>query len=132
VEEAAEAAQQRVLAVASVRQLMDALVIPASAVIWDVGREAPANEQAWQAQASAAVQLAEAGNLLLIGDRLRPDDVWVSTAEALRDAGARALAAVEVRDVDGLLAAGNALVDSCELCHERHLVSPEPLDPPAP
>ncbi|HVS15377.1 MAG TPA: hypothetical protein VMV46_15730 [Thermoanaerobaculia bacterium] len=122
----------QLVAVASVRQLMDAMVITASAAVWDVGREAPADDEAWQELADAAVQLAESGNLLLVGERRRDDEVWRSTAEALRRGGAEALAAVEARDVDALLDAGNTLIDSCELCHERHLVLPEPTPPPAP
>jgi cytochrome c553 len=118
--------------VATVQQLMDALVIPASATVWDVGREAPADEEAWGSLTNAAVQLAEAGNLLLLGERRRDDEVWLSTAAALREGGARALAAVEARDVDALLDAGNTLIDSCEICHESHLVPPEPAEPTEP
>ncbi|HVS61981.1 MAG TPA: hypothetical protein VMT85_00630 [Thermoanaerobaculia bacterium] len=108
-------------AVASVRQIMDAMVIPSSAAIWDVAREAPADDEAWSRLAHLAVQLAESGNLLLIGERAIDDEVWRQTAILLRDGGAQALAAIEARNVEGVVEAGNALIDSCEICHERHL-----------
>ncbi len=108
-------------AVASVMQIMDSMVIPTSADIWNVAREAPADEEAWEALARSAVLLAESGNLLLIGDRAKDDEVWRATAMQLVEGGAQALAAVEARDVEAVNESGNVLIDACEICHERHL-----------
>ena len=111
-------------ATASIRQIMEAMVIPTSDHIFNVGRQAPANDDEWTALLNSAVILAESGNLLLIGDRAK-DDTWVASSRALVEAGTMALKAAEKRNVDGVLEAGNLLIDSCQSCHEKHVQGEE-------
>ena len=51
-------------------------------------------------------------------------------AGALVDAGAAALAAAEGRDVDGVLDAGNSMVEACEACHVPYRDSGRAMGPP--
>ncbi len=108
-------------AVASVREVMDVMVIPTSAALWNVAREAPADEEGWKELESMAILLAEAGNLMLMEGRRVDDDVWVETSQTMVDAGEDALVAARERDADGVIDAGNAVIDACEICHEKHL-----------
>ncbi|MDP7339535.1 MAG: hypothetical protein QF786_09495 [Vicinamibacterales bacterium] len=108
-----------VKAIASLKQIMEAMVVPTSDHLFNVGRQAPENDDDWTALRNSAVILAESGNLLLVGDRVK-DDTWVSSAHALIEAGSVALKATEDRNVDAVLEAGNLLLDSCQSCHEKH------------
>ena len=111
--------QPSVKPVASVTQLMRAMVIPASNALFNVAREAPEGDSDWEAVQNNAVILAESGNLLLIGNRAK-DQVWTKTSQAMVDAGAAALKAAEAKDVDAVIEVGNRIVDACETCHDTH------------
>ncbi len=106
--------------VASVAQIMQAMVVPASNSLFDVARHAPESGEQWAAVRNSAVLLAESGNLLLMGKRSKDTDVWRQTSLALVDAGAAALRAAEARDASAVIEAGDSMVDACEVCHETH------------
>ncbi len=117
---AAQAEKPNLKAVASVTEIMKAMMVPTSAAIWNVGRNPPTDDEAWEALKNYSVLLGESGNLLLIGDRARDDKVWRSTSLTMVEAGVLALKAAKAKNVDGINDAGNLMVDACELCHERH------------
>ncbi len=119
---AALAQQSAPKPVASVTQLMQAMVIPASNALFDVARNAPQGEQEWTAVENQAVILAESGNLLMIGDRARDSDTWMSTSRILVEAGAAALRAAEARDSRTIADVGNRIIEACETCHEEHWI----------
>ena len=106
--------------VASVAQIMQAMVVPSSNSLFDVARHAPESDEQWAAVRNSAVLLAESGNLLLMGRRSKDTDVWRETSLALAGAGAAALRAAEARDAAAVIEAGDAMVDACEVCHETH------------
>ena len=54
---------------------------------------------------------ADAGYVQLVG--------WSDWAQDMTDAGVAALVATENHDITALLAAGDALVESCEGCHKE-------------
>ena len=62
--------------VASVTQIMQAMVVPSSNALFDVPRNPPVDERGWAAVRNHAIVLAESGNLLLIGDRAQDSEVW--------------------------------------------------------
>jgi cytochrome c556 len=117
---AAQAEKPEPKAVGNVTEIMKAMVIPSSNAIWNVGRNPPAADAAWEALKSYSVLLGESGNLLLIGGRAKDDEVWRSTSLTMVEAGVLALTAAKAKNVDGINDAGNLIVDACELCHERH------------
>ena len=108
--------------VASVTQLMQAMVIPASNALFNAPRQPPQDDQQWTELTHHAIVLAESGNLLLIGNRAQPSDVWTETSRALAEAGEAALKAARAKDLDAITEVGNQIIEVCESCHEKHWV----------
>ena len=108
--------------VATVTELMQAMVIPASNALFDLPRQVPETDEGWTEVRNSAVILAESGNLLMIGSRAQRSDVWMSTSRALVEAGEAALKAAQSRDVDAITEVGNQIIDACETCHEKHWI----------
>ena len=109
--------------VASVRQIMEALIVPASDVVFNVA-DPPADATAWAGIERQAAVLAEGGNLLLIGDRVREGEAWAPSARALVDGAARAAAAARDKNFDALVEASDAVYGTCVACHATHLPKP--------
>ena len=103
---AARAQESGIVPVATVRQLCEGMITASSDALFNVGREAPDDDDDWRAVLHNALMLAEAGNLLMLDGRARDDGEWMTMSRALVDAGITAVRAVEVRDVDALLGAG--------------------------
>jgi hypothetical protein len=101
-------------------QLMQAMVIPAADAVWAAGGEAPKNDEEWTKVRNNALLLAEAGNLLMIGDRAKDQDVWMQMSQSLIDAGSAAFKAAEAKNAEGVMMAGDALYNSCEGCHMKY------------
>ncbi len=121
---AAAAATQEVpfKPVASVTQLMQAMVIPASNALFNVPRQPPKDDQGWTEVRHHAIVLAESGNLLLIGNRAQPSEVWNETSRALAKAGEAALKAAQAKDLDAITGVGDQIIEACESCHEKHWI----------
>ena len=116
--------------VATVGQIQRAMVSPSSDIIFNVGSEAPETDAEWQVVEDAAVILAEAGNLFMMDGRRKDEGLWMELAGAMADAGANALSAAEARNVDGVLDAGNTLIEVCEACHQPYRDGGRPMGPP--
>jgi hypothetical protein len=106
--------------VATVTQLMQALIAPSSNALFDVARQTPADDQQWAAVRNNAVILAESGNLLMLEGRAQKTEAWMRSSETMVAAGAAAIKAADAKDVDAIIAVGDRIVDSCETCHEVH------------
>ena len=113
----APAQETGIVPIATVKQLCEGMITSSSDALFNVGREAPDDEDDWRAVLHNALMLAEAGNLLMLEGRARDDGEWMTMSRALVDAGISAVRAVEVRDVDALLGAGDEIVVACETCH---------------
>jgi hypothetical protein len=96
------------------------MITASSDAIFNVGRDVPSNDEAWLAVHNSALMLAESGNLLMIGGRARDTAEWMEMSQELVDAGVAAVKAVEARDVDALLGAGDQIVVVCAKCHEPY------------
>ena len=117
--------------VASVRQIMDGIVAPAATVIFEsvsttistsgIEEKAPASDLEWAHVGTNAASLIEAGNLLLLGNRAVDQGDWVAMSRALQDAGQQVLTAVQKKDPEGVLAAGEKVNMACDACHMRYL-----------
>ena len=106
---------------ATSRQVMLGLTIPAADVVWGVGSAEPADDLAWEKVAANAAMLAESGQLLLSGSRNLQQPVWTTQSQALIEAGKAAAVAAQKHDVDGVLAAGDAMYNACDACHNDFL-----------
>lgn len=105
----------------------------------------PETDEEWQALRGHALTLVESTNLLLMPGRavaapgsrsempgvdLEPEQIaallaadrtaWDAFVTGLHGSGLEVLAAVEARDVDALLVAGDGLDLACENCHLRY------------
>jgi hypothetical protein len=107
---------------ATITELMQAMVIPASNTLFNVSRNVPRDDAGWDVVRNSAVLLAESGTLLLRNGRAEDSEVWAATSRALAEAGEIALKAARARDVEAIGEAGNLLIDACESCHEKHWI----------
>jgi len=105
----------------------------------------PRTDEDWKTVRRSAVALAEATNLLLIGPRrvapagdkseypgieLEPEQIqktvdadraaWVRYAHGLHDAAMVALTAIDSKNVQGLMDAGENIDQACENCHKHY------------
>jgi hypothetical protein len=120
--------------VATVLEIMDGIVSPASSVVYQsvattVTREGvqetrPKNDREWQRVAGNAAALIEASQMLKAEGRTRDGD-WTMIATAMGDAAAEARAAAQKKDPEGILAAGERLNNSCDNCHRKYQVTVE-------
>jgi len=119
-------------------------------------QHAPKTDDDWKAVRRHAVTLAEASNLLIMPGRrvARPGEPagdpkidlpaeeiqklvdgdparWVRLAHGLHDAASTTLEAIDARDVNGLLSAGERLDAACEACHKTYWY-PERADTSSP
>ena len=116
--------------VASVKQLMQGLIIPASATIYnsvsttisEKGTEEvfPRNDQEWENIGSNALALIEAANLLKVDGRAKDDGDWMRMSDAMATAAQKSYEATQKKDVEALLASGEGLNNSCDTCHRRY------------
>ena len=106
--------------IASVKQLHDALITPASDAVFQAAGETPADAKAWDAARNQALVLAEAGNLLMLGSRARDNAGWMKMSRALVDAAATAAAAADKKDAKALEAAGDSITVACMACHQPY------------
>jgi hypothetical protein len=104
----------------TVREVMEQLTIPASTAIFDVA-DAPKSDTEWATLRGHVATLAEGGRLLTTGDRVRDRGEWLVQAQAHIDAIARLSKAIEGRNFDAMLEAGDALAVTCENCHAKYL-----------
>ena len=105
--------------IATVKQLMNALTVPASDVVFSAAGELPKQDDAWLNVERSALALAESGNLLMLPDRARDDNEWREQSVALIEAATLAVAAAEAKNADKLIEAGDAIYAVCESCHQH-------------
>jgi hypothetical protein len=114
--------------VVTLNQVMVDVVNEHAHGIWDIdipGNE-PDTDAEWIAVRHAATTLAAAGSITVLGgsganDRSwldRPD--WQAMSQAMTDAGLKALAGAERRNVEAVRAAGNELLLTCINCHRAY------------
>ena len=114
--------------VATIDQVMDAIVIPSSQAIFDavvyengVLVSAPKTDDEWFGLQMSAVAVAEAGNLLLIPPRAKDTGEWATFSKQLTEAAVAVTKAADAKDVDRMLSAGGELYRACVNCHARYL-----------
>jgi len=121
--------------VATVLELMDGIVSPASSVVYaavatTVTREGvqetrPKDDREWRRVAGNAAALIEVSELLKVEGRAKDSEDWATIAKAMGDAAAEARAAAQKKDAEGILAAGERLNNSCDNCHRKFQVPVE-------
>ena len=121
--------------VATVLELMDGNVSPASSVVYaavattvtrvGVQETRPKDDREWRRVAGNAASLIEASELLKVEGRAKESEDWATIAKAMGDAAAEVRAAAQKQDAEGILAAGERLNNSCDNCHRKFQVAVE-------
>lgn len=101
-------------------QVMRAVVIPSSDVIFKLPSETPKDDKEWAVVQNNALILAESGNLLMMKGRSKDDGEWNKDAQLLVTAGAAAFKAANAKDADKLLDIGDDILTACETCHKKY------------
>jgi hypothetical protein len=113
---------------ASLEQLMEATITPASnaifdSAVWTNGEPAnlPDTDAEWETVEHGAITLAESANLLLMPGRVKDWGEWRRFAHDLH-AGARAAERAALnKNVDDVLQAGDLIYQACTNCHRKYL-----------
>lgn len=104
-----------------VLKLVKTSVIPDSNIVFSVALKQPKSDAEWAAvQKSAENLVAGAQKLMPMG----PDtgrEAWVNFTNALGAASRRAAEAAKVRNVKGVIDAGDAMFETCEGCHRIYM-----------
>ncbi len=116
----AQRATSGVRPIATVKQLHETMITPASDAVFRASGDAPTNEKGWIEARNQALVLAEAGNLLMLGSRARDNMGWMKMSRALVDAAATAASAAGKKDADALAGAGDIITAACEACHQPY------------
>jgi hypothetical protein len=110
--------------VGTVRQIMLGIVKPTSDVIFKFQFDPPKTAEDWATLQNNALNLAEAGNLLLLPGRAKDKGEWTKHATALVETGSQAFKAANAKDAKALEEIGNKIDDTCEACHAKYLPKP--------
>jgi hypothetical protein len=115
--------------IATVKQLMNGIVAPASGTVYQsvsiiIDHEGehenhPRSDEEWDVVAASAAAIAEAGGLLMMDGRAR-DERWVQISQQMIDASLISMRAAQDQDKEALLASGEALNASCDSCHQAY------------
>ena len=107
--------------VASTKQIMAGVQKPAMDSLGAMMKAGgPKDDKEWaQVQQNAAL-LAEAGQLLLMGDRPKDQDVWVKNGAQLSDAASSAVKAAAGKDLDAFKASMGGIAGACKGCHSLY------------
>ena len=105
--------------VATVKQLMNAMTVPTSNVIFAAAGEAPKDDEGWLNVERNALALAESGNLLMLPGRAKDEKEWRQQSLALIEAAMLAITAAEGKKPEKLGEAGDAIYAVCESCHQH-------------
>ncbi|MDH3421182.1 MAG: cytochrome c [Gammaproteobacteria bacterium] len=108
----------------SINALMVALVDHSAHELWRAGSAQTLSALDWRTVEQHAIQLIASGTLISLGGTGVADAGWVAAPawqewnQRMTDGALAALAAVRATDQDALNAAGSALVDACQGCHQ--------------
>ena len=109
----------------TVKEIMNAIVTPATATIW--GAYELESDSEWQEVKNAAISVIGAGNLLSMGGSAQGEALLAREAEwqqfnsEMIEAAQEVITAVDGRDEEALFTIGNdKLYPPCESCHQRY------------
>jgi hypothetical protein len=114
--------------IATVEQIMETTVEPVSnkvfdAAAWENGVQVggPKTDDDWKMVEANALMLAETGNLLLMGSRMKDQTGWVTRTQAMMDAATAAAKAAAAKNTDAVFVAGGKIYQSCAGCHLQYI-----------
>lgn len=105
----------------STLDLMKAMVIPQSDIVFAVGKAAPKSDADLAAVLQSTSRLTGAAKTLATQAPAANGAGWLRFSQAMGDAAARAGAAARSKTVDVVLDAGDALYETCAGCHKLYM-----------
>ena len=106
---------------------MEASVEPASNTVFDAAAwvngvqvGGPKTDDDWKLVQANALMLAETGNLLLMGPRMKDQGGWVIRTQAMMDAANEAAKAAEEKNTEAIFNAGTKIYQACTGCHVQY------------
>jgi cytochrome c' len=105
---------------ANVRELHDLMISPASDAVFAASSNEALDAKGWTTARNQALLLAESGNLLMVGSRVRDTGNWMKMSRAMVDAAALAAAAADKKDAKALEAATDSITTACMDCHRPY------------
>jgi cytochrome c556 len=106
--------------VGTTAEIMRWMIYPTSNDIFNVQRAVPKDDFEWEKLERSALTMAEAGNLLMIGSRVKDQGDWIKDSKMLVDVGIVALKLAKAKDADALAALNEDLNTSCTTCHQAY------------
>jgi len=111
----------------TINHVMVAQIDHASHALWDAGLsdQRPETDEDWRELQHHAIQVASGGTFIALGGTGQADPGyvrlvgWSDYAQEMTDSAVAAMRAADNQDLDALLAAGDALIQSCEGCHQE-------------
>jgi hypothetical protein len=114
--------------VATIEQIMEASVEPTSNAVFDAAAwlngvqvGGPKTDEDWKMVQANALMLAETGNLLLMGPRMKDQVGWVTRTQAMMDAANEAAKAAEAKNTEAIFKAGGKIYQACLGCHLQYI-----------
>jgi hypothetical protein len=114
--------------IATVEQIMETTVEPVAykvfdAAAWENGVQVggPKTDEDWKMVEANALMLAETGNLLLMGSRMKDQTGWVTRTQAMMDAANEAAKAAAAKNTDAVFNAGTKIYQACTGCHLQYI-----------
>ena len=81
----------------------------------------PANDEDWVKVRAAAINLTEAGNLLMMAPRAQDGDRWMQNVQRMMTQGERLIAAAERKNPQEVFDVGAELYEACVTCHTGYM-----------
>lgn len=81
----------------------------------------PKTEEEWTAVKAAAVNLVEAGNLLMLPPRAQDGERWMLNVQQMMAQGEKMIAAIDRKDTTAMFDVGSDLYDTCTNCHMHYM-----------
>lgn len=117
--------------VADTKTLMALVIERQAQIVWDavgtivtaegVQEIRPANDEDWLKVKAAAINLTEAGNLLMMAPRAQDGDRWMQNVQRMMTHGERLIVAAERKSPQEVFDVGAELYEACVTCHTGYM-----------
>lgn len=106
--------------VGSMSDLMVKIIYPASDALFYIESRTPKADAEWTTLEGQALMVAESANLLMLPGRARDQKQWMADSKLMLEAGAAAVKAAKAKNVEGIVALSDQLMESCTSCHKHY------------
>ena len=106
--------------IGTMSELMVHLIYPTSDAVFYISSRTPKTDSEWATLQAQTLTLAESANLLMMPGRAREKGSWMKDSEMMLDAAAAAFTAAKAKDVAGIEAISDQLLESCTSCHRGY------------